>query len=162
MTIIACTGHRPNKIGGYQLPNPTYIHICQQLEKALKELQPEKIISGMALGVDSWFAYIAHKLGILFIAAVPFEGQEKAWPDKSQQTYHALLKLASEVVIVSPGGYSAQKMQIRNEWMINHCDTLIGVFKQTETNGGTYNCLQYAKSVNKDIYYIDPTLPQTI
>lgn len=49
--IVAFTGHRPDKLGGYKLPNPTYVKVCQQIETKLVELKPEKIISGMALGV---------------------------------------------------------------------------------------------------------------
>jgi|SRR5271166_744205 len=151
--IVAFTGHRPDKLGGYKLPNPTYIQICRELDKALKELQPEKVISGMALGVDQWAANIAHKLGIPFIAAIPFEGQEKAWPEESQRTYRLLRKLAAEEVIVTPGGYSPAKMQIRNEWMVDNCDTLIAVWNGS--NGGTGNCVEYAKSHNKPMYQID-------
>ena len=46
--IVAFTGHRPQKLGGYKLPNPTYIKVCQEIESTLKELKPEKVISGMA------------------------------------------------------------------------------------------------------------------
>jgi uncharacterized phage-like protein YoqJ len=155
--IISFTGHRPNKLGGFSLPNPTYIYVCQQIEKTLKELQPEKVISGMALGVDQWAANIAHKLNIPFIAAQPFLGQEKAWPESSQKTFHKLLKLASEVVIVCEGGYQPVKMQVRNEWMVNRCDTLIAIWDKTP--GGTGNCVNYAKSINREIIYIDPRLP---
>lgn len=152
--IIAFTGHRPDKLGGYKLPNPTYRYVCQQLESKLKELKPEKVISGMALGVDQWAAYISHKLGIPFIAAVPFEGQEGAWPTQSQKTYQKLIKLASERVVVSPGGYSAHKMQIRNQWMVDRCDILLAVWDGS--TGGTGNCVNYAKSQNKQIVVIDP------
>jgi len=154
--IVAFTGHRPNKLGGYKLPNPTYLHVCQQIDKTLRELKPDKVISGMALGVDSWAANIAHKLGIPFIAAIPFEGQEKAWPQASQNTYHVLLKLASEIVIVCPGGYAVNKMQTRNVWMTDRCDKLIAIWDGT--SGGTGNCVEYAKSIGKEIIRINPQL----
>jgi uncharacterized phage-like protein YoqJ len=154
--IVAFTGHRPDKLGGYKLPNPTYLHVCQQIDKTLRDLKPDKVISGMALGIDQWAAHIAYKLKIPFLAAIPFEGQEKAWPIKSQLTFHLLLKLAAEKVIVSPGGYSAAKMQVRNEWMVDHCDKLIAVWDGTP--GGTGNCVNYAKSKNSDIIYINPRL----
>jgi len=154
--IISGTGHRPSKIGGYKLPNPTYNYICQETEKILLQLKPEKIISGMALGYDQWLAFIAYKLGIKFMASIPFLGQEKAWPASSQKTYNKLLSKASEVVIVCEGGYEAKKMQIRNEFMVNQCDLLIGVWDGT--NGGTGNCISYAKSINKNIIIIDPRL----
>lgn len=156
--IIAFTGHRPDKLPnketGYKLPNPTYIKVCQQIDSLLKELKPEKVISGMALGVDQWAAMIAHKLGIPFVAAIPFDKQESKWPESSQKTYRALHKLASEEVIVSEGGYAAIKMQVRNEWMVNHCDELIAIWDGSE--GGTGNCVKYAKSVNKKIHFINP------
>jgi len=152
--IIAFTGHRPDKLGGYKLPNPTYIKVCKDIDWLLRELDPEKVITGMALGVDQWAANIAHKLGIPYLAAIPFEGQELAWPEASQKTYRLLRRLASEEVIVSAGKYSPDKMQVRNIWMVDHCDALIAVWDGTK--GGTGNCVEYAKSINKQIYYIDP------
>jgi uncharacterized phage-like protein YoqJ len=44
-------------------------------------------------------------------------------------------------------------MQIRNEWMVDRCDKLIAVWDGSK--GGTGNCVDYAKSVNKDIFRID-------
>jgi uncharacterized phage-like protein YoqJ len=152
--IVSFAGHRPDKLGGYKLPNPTYLKVCRDINWLLKELNPEKIISGMALGVDQWAAHIAYKLGIPFVAAIPFEGQELAWPEASQKTYRILRKLASEEVIVSPGGYSADKMQVRNIWMVDNCDSLIAVWDGSK--GGTGNCVEYAKSVDRKIYQIDP------
>jgi uncharacterized phage-like protein YoqJ len=152
--IVAFTGHRPEKLGGYKLPNPIYIKVCQQIESTLKELNPEKVISGMALGVDQWAAFISYKLKIPFIAAIPFINQESKWPTFSQETYNKLIKLASEKVIVSDGEYSANKMQIRNEWMVDRCDQLIAIWDGS--SGGTGNCVNYAKSKNKSIIYIDP------
>jgi uncharacterized phage-like protein YoqJ len=159
--IVAFTGHRPNNksMGGYNLPNPTYNFVCQQIEKHLKELKPEKIISGMALGVNQWAANIAVKLRIPFIAAVPFANQESKWPEKSRIIYQKLLTKAHDIVFVSPPGYKKHKMQVRNEWMVDHCDLLIGVFDGT--SGGTANCIAYAKSCNKNIIIIDPNLKNT-
>ncbi len=152
--IAAFTGHRPQKLGGFQLPNPTYIRICHRIEDTLRDLRPDKVISGMALGIDQWAAFVAHRLGIPFIAAVPFVNQEAKWPAPSQKLYLGLLKMASEVVIVSEGEYSPAKMQIRNEWMCNHCDKLIAVWDGTP--GGTGNCIKYAQSINREIIFIDP------
>lgn len=158
--IVAFTGHRPDKLPnketGYKLPNPTYIHVCQEIERVLLEVKPDKAISGMALGVDSWAANICRKLNIPYIAAVPFEGQEKAWPESSQKTYRSLLGKASEKVIVCEGAYAAYKMQARNQWMVDHCDILIAIWDGTL--GGTANCVNYAKSKGKKIIFINPRL----
>ena len=155
--IVAFSGHRPNKLGGFSLPNPTYVYVCQQIEKTLLDLKPEKVISGMALGVDQWAAHVAYKLGIPFLAAVPFEGQEKAWPQASQSIYNLLLSKAAERVVVCEGGYSADKMQRRNEFMCDKCDKLIAIYNG-DTSGGTYNCVSYAKSIGKEIIVINPNV----
>lgn len=154
--IVAFTGHRPDKLGGYKLPNPTYIKICQKLDKALRELKPSKALSGMALGIDQWAANVCVKLEIPFVAVIPFVGQEKMWPADSQRIYNNLLTKAAEKVIVSEGGYSAAKMQIRNQYLVDNCDLLIAVYNGDKT-GGTANCINYAKEIGKKILIIDPT-----
>lgn len=155
--IIAFTGHRPNKLGCYKLPNPTYIKVCREIDRLLMSLQPEKVITGMALGIDQWAAHIAYKLSIPYLAAIPFEGQESNWPEESQKIYRLLRKLASEEVIVSEGSYAAYKMQVRNEWMVDHCEALIAVYNGDVT-GGTANCVEYAQSVGRQIYFINPSI----
>ena len=154
--IVAFSGHRPDKCGGYNLPNPTYLHICKEIDKALRQLKPEKVISGMALGVDQWAANIAFKLKIPVLAAVPFDGQEKKWPDKSQSIYRKLLNKASEIVVVSPPGFTKEKMQIRNRFLVDQSDLLIAIFNGSP--GGTANCIEYAKHTNKKIIFIDPNV----
>lgn len=157
--IVAFTGHRPNKLGGYKLPNPVYAAVCKQLERTLKELNPTKAISGMALGVDQWAAMICVKLGIPFVAAVPFPGQESKWPESSQRIYKLLLKKADDIVMVSDAPFHASKLQKRNEWMVDQLaepeDRLVAVFDGTD--GGTCNCVKYAEKHEKQIIRIDPT-----
>jgi len=159
--IVAFTGHRPDKLGGYNLPNPTYIKVCRAIDKHLREINPSKVISGMALGTNQSASNIAIKLGIPLIAAIPFEGQEKKWPERSQKAYNYLLKRATDIVYVSPPGFSTTKMQLRNEWMVDQCDILIGVYNGSA--GGTANCIKYAESLKlfdmvpaKKIIIIDP------
>lgn len=152
--IISCTGHRPSKIDCYNIPNQIYCYICQQTEKVLLELNPIKLITGMAIGYDQWTANIAIKLGIPFVAAVPFEGQEKKWNMLDRKRYFSLLSKASDIVYVSEPGYSAEKMQIRNQYLVDNCDMLIACFNGTP--GGTANCINYAQSKKKEIILIDP------
>lgn len=155
--ICAFTGHRPNKLpGGYDIRSPKYDPIKNEIRRVLKELNPEKAISGMALGIDQIAAGICVEVGIPFIAAVPFEGQENAWPLSSQGDYRFLLLMAKEKVIVCEGGYAAWKMQKRNEWMVDNCDVLIACWDGT--SGGTGNCVRYAEQVEKKIIRIDPRI----
>jgi len=156
MTICSFTGHRANKpcMGGYIVPNPIYIKICQLTKQILLELKPEKCISGMALTYDQYAANLCINMKIPFIAAIPFIGQESQWPKDSQIIYNKILDKAVEKVIVSPGGYTAAKMQIRNQYMVDNSDVLIALWDGSK--GGTGNCVEYAESIGRKIVRINP------
>lgn len=152
--IIAFTGHRPDKLGGYEMPNPTSRWVCWCIQEELERLKPSSAISGMAQGVDQWAAQICINLKIPFIAAIPFSGQEKLWPELAVRRWRWLLGNAEQIVTVCQGDYSAQKMQKRNEWMVDHCDKLLAVWDGT--TGGTANCIRYAEKKKKPIVRIIP------
>lgn len=146
--IIAGTGHRPNKLGGYS--DSAFDALCEIIHDWLDENpQVEKIISGMALGWDMALADTAVVKGIPLVAAVPFVGQERMWPDKSRRVYHDLLGKATEVVTVSDGGYAPWKMQTRNAWMVDSCTHVLAMWDGSA--GGTANCVKYAQGVNKPV-----------
>lgn len=156
--IVAFAGHRPDKLGGYK-PNGVADWVKAELRCQLKGLRQRHAdltaISGMALGFDTWAAEDCVELEIPFTAAVPFVGQEKSWRDgRVRAHYHELLAKAAEVVVVSSGGYTPKKMQVRNEWMVDHCDLLIAAWDGS--SGGTSNCWRYAMMSLKDIIRIDP------
>ena len=138
--VIAATGHRPNKLGGY---GPDVFNRLVDLAGGyLREHNPSAVISGMALGWDLAFAQAAIEGGIPVHAAVPFPGQERMWPQSSQVLWRGLLDLCVSVTEVSPGPYHAGKMQVRNEWMVDRCDRLCALWDGS--NGGTGNCMAYA------------------
>jgi uncharacterized phage-like protein YoqJ len=141
--IAAATGHRPDKLGGYS----THARLTDLAIAALSKYKPEKAISGFALGWDQAFADAVIQVGIPLIAAIPFPSQPSHWPKSSQLFYQQLLEKASEIKIISPDPYSARKMQIRNEWMVNNSDFMICLWDGS--SGGTANCINYAVSKNK-------------
>lgn len=145
--IIAGTGHRPDKLGGYG--EEATGRLVTLARGWLRENNPERVITGMALGWDQALGWAAHDEGIPFLAAIPFTGQEKAWPALSQQWHNDLLNLAQEVVIVSDGGYAAWKMQIRNKWMVDNSDAVLALWNGSD--GGTANCVRYAQQAGKRI-----------
>lgn len=145
--IIAATGHRPDKVGGY---GPAADQRRRDLAyNWFAANRPARVISGMALGWDTAVAEAAYNLGIPFVAAVPFEGQESRWPDLSQRTFRALLAVAAEVVIVSPGGYSVGAMHARNHWMVDHADKVLALWDGSD--GGTAGCVRYADRVRRSV-----------
>ena len=154
--IICATGHRPHKLGKeYNLKGPYSKYIYESMKEFIKKHQPYRLISGMALGVDQLWAIAGIRLKHKVLAAVPFAGQELAWPQTSQTLYRTILRndfVTAE--IISKGKYSARKMQVRNEWMVDKSDLVFAVWDGS--NGGTKNCIDYAKSINKEVFVLDP------
>lgn len=145
--IIAGTGHRPNKLGGYS--KEAFTKLVDLATDSLLELGPEKVISGMALGWDQALATAVLNLNIPLIAAVPFFGQESKWPLNSKKQYRDLISKADDVIFVCDKGYAPWKMQIRNEWMVDNCDLVLALWDGSE--GGTGNCISYASSQGREI-----------
>jgi uncharacterized phage-like protein YoqJ len=145
--IICGTGHRPDKLGGYN--DVSYNKLVKIAEKYLIAINPNKVISGMALGWDQALAEATINLDIYLLCAIPFIGQENMWHESSKIKYKNILSKANEIKYVCENGYSSYKMQIRNEWMVDNSDLVLAMWDGSK--GGTYNCIQYAKRMSKPI-----------
>lgn len=146
--IICGTGHRPNKLGGYSADAERCL--WQFAKTQLVKLRPTLVISGGALGWDTALARAAFVLKIPYDLYVPFKGQELAWPHDSRESYHKMVGHANNVVICSPGGYAAWKMQERNKRMVLASDSVLALWDGS--SGGTANCVAFATQIGKPIY----------
>lgn len=158
---ISFSGHRSDKLyGTWTIPNPKYNQLSWKLKEILEnQLKPDECMSGMAQGWDFLCANVCTQLAIPWIAAVPFLGQEKAWPQEAQERYRRLLNKAKEVIVVSPGPYHVSKLQVRNEYMVdwlNDPEDLLLACWNGDNFGGTRNCIVYAEKQNKNIKILNP------
>lgn len=141
--IYGVTGHRPDKLQGYDskaeqlLYNFAFHNLICHLSNG------DSILTGMAQGWDQAIALACHNLNIPFTAIIPFPNQDALWPRRARDDYRNLLKYATSAVLVSQGGFSTQKMQLRNQWIVDHSDSILAM--HDGSHGGTYNCLQYAE-----------------
>lgn len=172
------TGHRPPRLGGYgkearqKLYNFAHkvvrIHLNTELHVKGNPIKtPDKAIVGMAQGWDMAVAQACEVLGVPFIAAVPFPGQESVWPDPEVRAlYQSLLGAAERVVYIhtvqvsyARMGEVAKLLQLRNQWMVDHSDKMIALYEQDKQEldvkhrirGGTYNCIKYAERQKKEV-----------
>jgi uncharacterized phage-like protein YoqJ len=151
--ILAITGHRPPKVGGYEIPNLVYEAVMRGMDEALLALRPEAVITGMALGVDQWMAELCIINDIPFVAAIPFDGFDSKWPDASRTHFRRLLSRAHDVHVVSPGApYDSRLLQIRNVWMVRQSHGLLAVYNGSP--GGTANCIRAARNYGKEVIVI--------
>lgn len=156
--ILAGTGHRPDKLGGYDTASS--MKVADLATRILDHYQPTVVISGMAQGWDMALAQAAYGRKIPFRAYIPFEGQHLVWPSATRLYYQALLEKAVVVKVCSPGGYSPKAMQVRNECMVNDCDLLIALWNGSA--GGTANCLQYATFTNTPFINVWPNYQELL
>lgn len=156
---ICITGHRPNKLYGYDLSDPKWVALEKQLKKLLIENNCTEAISGMALGVDTIFAIAALELrnkryNIKLHCAIPCKNHSNRWNKKDRRLYNYILSKADAVKLVSKEEYKPYLMQKRNEYMVDNSNIVIAVWDGSKS--GTANCIEYAKSKHKKIIYIKP------
>lgn len=158
--IVAMTGHRPDKLFEYNMKDPRYDILRDELNQKLDELGATTLITGMALGFDQLAAEVALDRGMRVVAAVPCENQDAKWIASSKREYKNLLDKVDDCVLVSDGTFMENRdrgndcMQERNKWMVDHADSVIACWDGSR--GGTGNCVNYAKSKGVAIERINP------
>lgn len=171
---VALTGHRPNKLGGYNLEQQGYKALQKDLELFIEELLPEcdAIVghSGMALGADTiWSkAILAMKEkfpGRVFLhLEIPMLEQPEAWFKKSDvdfwhQQYdnadgHTIYGSLANKSDAERKRLASVYLNNRNHGMMDACSIALAVWDGT--SGGTGNAVKYAKSQKKDLRIVHP------
>lgn len=156
--ILAATGHRPEKLGGY---GDDARHELEAFAvRTLATLRVQQVISGMALGWDQAVAEACLFLGVPFIAAVPFYGQDRRWPGSARERYLRLLGRAMRVEMLSAvepasNGQAAKLLDARNRWMVDHAEQMLALWNGSLI-GGTANCVAYAERRRKSVLNVWP------
>ena len=156
---ICVTGHRPNKMYGYDISNEKWNNLKENFKKILIENKCDEAITGMALGVDTVFALAVLELkeegyDIKLHCAIPCKNHSCKWIDESVKLYNDILSKANTVHTVSDEEYKPWLMQKRNEYMVDLAEKVIAVWDGS--SGGTCNCVKYAEKKNKEIIRIKP------
>lgn len=156
---IAVTGHRPNKLYGYNLNNKKNIELKKKFKEILIENNCTEAITGMALGVDTIFALAVLELkdegyNIKLHCAIPCRNHSCKWIKESVDLYNDILNKADIVKLVTDEEYKPYLMHKRNEYMVDLADKVIAVWNGSKS--GTANCVNYAKRKGKEIIYINP------
>ncbi|MEA5038585.1 MAG: SLOG family protein [Clostridiaceae bacterium] len=169
MCISSCaiTGHRPTRFKfkyreDYSLCKKIKRSLTAQIEKAYQDGARTFYVGG-ALGVDMWAGEIIAELkakseyaDVHLICALPFDGYDKQWDDKSRKRLGRILSACDGAVKVSEAE-SPDAYKIRNYYMVDHADRLIAVFDHEHTpRSGTSQTVNYAKKRGMSITYIHP------
>lgn len=168
MKTACFTGHRPNKLFGYNLSDHKYQVIAQYTREILRpyiEKGFDTFITGGALGFDTVAFFVIESLKkdyphIKNILAIPFIGQESVWKSSVDiERYNRMKTLATDYIVVdaipkySVNGFGP-KLNKRNHYMVDNSDLVVALWDGTA--GGTGNCVKYAAKQNKKILVINP------
>lgn len=162
--IAAVTGHRPDKLFGYDLMDDRYTRIRTTIRKILEQEDAAEMWTGMALGTDMLAALAVIDMqdegsDIRLNAAIPFVGHKSTrWPPMTQKLYDAILYRSARRDLVTEGGFSKWALELRNRYMVDRADFLIAVY--SGIHGGTANCIKYARKMKRPIWFIDPKDPE--
>lgn len=159
--IVCGTGHRPKYCPcKYNEKHPWLLDLKQRLyadlEIGYSTGQIDTVISGMAIGWDTWLAETALEVGIPVWAYVPFKGQGDRWPTKTKQVYDSILERAEKVKYISEQ-YSQQSFLKRDREMVDDSGLVLALLNPLADEGGTYYTVRYAQDKNKEIinYWVD-------
>ncbi len=157
-TILGITGHRPDKLGGYNNFTNLSAPLKFQMSMFFQNKAPARIISGMAVGVDQGAVEMALNLDIKVTAMLPCVNQGKLWPYTIQCHYHDLLeqieRRGGQVNFVSLEEYTVGCMHRRNREIIENSTELLAVWDGTK--GGTKDCIKLGRSAGISITILDP------
>lgn len=161
MNTVCFTGHRPNKLNGYNVKDNKELlwKIHDMVIDLIKNRDVDTFINGAALGVDLWSAKIIIGLkkeypNIKLITALPCRNHPSKWNKESQELWQEVCDSSNEVVLVTDDDYRPYLMQVRNEWMVDKSNIVLAVWDGSK--GGTSNCVNYAEKTDKEIIKITP------
>lgn len=177
---IGFTGHRPDKLYGYNLNNKKYNMLKEIIKTILLDIFSKHMyekyycITGGALGFDTLAFDTIEEIKqkntfyIDNILAIPFEEQSIKWTKSSQDKYNKMKNDADNLIYVDTikrykinenipqGKYHYKKLLNRNKFIGDISDILIACC--LDLKSGTGNCIRYFKKVhpNGKVYLIDP------
>lgn len=166
MKTCAITGHRPTR---FKWKYQEHYAGCKRLKRRLCEqlvlLYDQGVRTyyvGGALGVDMWAAEILLQMReqpeyseIDLCLAVPFDGHDRDWDERSKARLHFIQNHAQVVVVGSHPG--AENYKKRNYYMVDRADYLLAVYDNDRSiRSGTGMTVNYAKKKGIPIILIHP------
>lgn len=158
---VCFTGHRPNLLP-FKLDeeDKNFLQFKSKLTNIVINLINNgytNFISGMALGIDTLCAEIILELKQKFndlklICCLPCKNQDRFWTNLDKLKYQNILKSADKIIYAVNKNYCTGCLQLRNKIMVDNSEIVVAVYYGI--NGGTKQTIEYAKTQDKKIIFI--------
>lgn len=156
------TGHRPDRLWGYNIQDERYMNLKNRIKDILINRGCTELYNGMALGADVVAAMAVLELrdlgySIKLHVCVPCKDQDKLWNLSDRARYAEILERADIVEYVSEKEFEPQLMKERNHFMVDNCVEGIAVINSDMaiSRTGTQECINYAEKNEIPITVID-------
>lgn len=160
---VSFTGHRPDKIAGYNASPPRVeVALRKALAEEIQRLCAEgatTFVSGMAPGIDLWAADEVLRLraegridkSVRLVLAVPYPNFELSFGAEWRPLYCAIEAEADEIVYTSQGYYRGCYHR-RNDFLAERADVVLAYYEGSE--GGTRYTIRKAEMAGRRIVNI--------
>lgn len=140
----AFTGHRPEKVVGYE--GKIIVELRKEILKAV-DAGYTIFLTGMSRGTDLWAADIIIHLrrynhNLKLIGIIPYDGFDEKW-SVDWKKHYKLVRKELDGLYVASKEYSPNVYQQRNHLLVDHASMVIAVFNGD--SGGTFNTIRYAQ-----------------
>lgn len=143
----ALTGHR-------DLPESFDKNMLYDKLEELVESGCDSFLCGMARGFDlealECLVRLKQKYRLYLEACIPFEGQEKGFPQKEKERYRALIQWCDRKTVLFEQ-YRNGCFLARDRYMVDCCDVLFAYCVRGE--GGTAYTVKYARSKGTEVVF---------
>lgn len=154
-TRAAVTGHRPE-----QFTPDEQEWVTTQIRDILQRLHNEHgtttALTGMARGVDTWFAQAALDTGHTLWAYIPFTTQADTWDTHDRTQWRQLRTQSARTITLGTASHNALYHH-RNDLLIRDSDVLIGVHVEFPTSNGTASTMAKATQQGRRIIDVNAT-----
>ena len=167
--VCGITGHRPTR---FRFKYDEKNNGCKRIKKRIRdqlillyEQGFRQFWVGGALGVDMWAGEILLRLkeqpeysDIQLHIALPFEGHDTVWEERSRRRMSFLIKHSTETVTVGQkDAPPAVNYRRRNEYMVDRADCLLAVYDNDRSiRSGTGMTVRIAEKKGLPITLIHP------
>lgn len=153
--VVAVTGPRP-----HHLSKPgrdwTRIKLVAGAVWLRDQCSTVTGLSGMALGVDQWWAQSVLDAGLKLGAYLPCPDQDARWYDTDRKRWAVLLEQADHRHVTAAAYTGPQVLHDRNRHMLAAAAAVLAVWDPGRRAGGTWSAVRTAHRLRLPGVHLDP------